>query len=103
MEDLSGPQLKEWEAFASIEPLGDERLDYLFAGLMALLSNLFKVYWGEKGSSPMATAKDFIPRWGEEPVKAEQSVEEMKQILSGIHKVNQTRFPKGAERRERKK
>ena len=101
MEDLSGLQLKEWEAFATIEPIGDERLDYLFAGLMALLSNLFRAYWGGK-NSPMVTAKDFLPKWGEEPAKAKQSVDEMKQILLGIH-ANQARLAKGSERRGRKK
>lgn len=93
LDDISGKQLLEWEAFASIEPFGMERLDFLFAGLFSLLVNLARNIHGKAGT-PMTTAQDFLPRWGfsdENYQKPEQSVDEMKQILKQIYVGNKSK------------
>jgi hypothetical protein len=84
--------LSEWEAYDRIDPIGTWREDFRMAYLSSLVTNLVISVHGKKGAkttSPM----DFMPDWGEEKSKEpkKQSVEEMKEILLGIAKMQNKR------------
>jgi hypothetical protein len=52
--------LSEWEAYEVVSgPIGDERLDHLFAGLQSTIANSNR----GKRQKPFE-AKQFLPRWG---------------------------------------
>jgi hypothetical protein len=57
LEMPDGSEITEWMAFDRIEPIGDARLDVLFARLAAQL----RACWlsGDRGESPA----DLLPRW----------------------------------------
>lgn len=57
---VSSRELTEWEAYEAVAgPVGDERLDHLFAMLQATLANI------NKGKRQKAyTADQFLPQWG---------------------------------------
>jgi hypothetical protein len=84
--------LSEWEAYDRIDPIGTWREDFRMAYLSSLVTNLVISVHGKKGAkttSPM----DFMPDWGDEKSKEpkKQSVEEMKEILLGIAKMQNKR------------
>jgi len=54
----------EWMAFTSTEPLGDRRMDALFAMLCAVLANINR---DPKRRSKAFEPKDFMPQWGGPP------------------------------------
>lgn len=55
IEEMSHPELMEWVAFSRIEPIGDARLDYLFALLMQTMASCW--------SSSKHKLQDFLPDW----------------------------------------
>lgn len=88
-----------------LEPIGDERLDFLAASMCSLISNIARQLFGEKGVT-MTTPLDFIPRWGGEtaekktqPDKSEQTLDEMKEIITSIAKQASGRMTKKGRRR----
>ncbi len=91
MEQLTSSQLAEWEAYERLEPFGSYKHDFEFGYLLSVITNLFIGAYGKKGT-PMTKPESFILRWGEDQVKEQQSVEEMKSILMGIaEKVNKSK------------
>lgn len=108
LECISLEELQEWEAFDSLEPVGrlEERMEYMFGMVCAVISNNIAAIFSKKGSNQTTLAPaDFIPKWGVFPdeIKKEQqiqSVEEMKHILLAMAKTQNAKHPK--ERRRRK-
>ena len=68
-------------AYDNVEPIGDRRLDLLFALLMAVTVNIHK----SKDDKP-AMAADFLPEfWTEERFEPEaQSLEEQRRMIQMI-------------------
>lgn len=108
LESLSLDELQEWEAFDSLEPVGrlEERMEYMFGMVCAVITNNIAAIFSKKGSNQTTlTPADFIPKWGVFPdeMKKEhptQSVDEMKQILLAIAKTQNVRHPEGRRRRK---
>ena len=57
---MTSRELTEWEAYEAVAgPVGDDRLDYLFAMLQATIANV------NRGKRQKAYEPDqFLPRWG---------------------------------------
>jgi len=104
LDQLSSPQLSEWEAYDRLEPIGEWRADFRTATLISAVVNLAKSIWGKEGGK-MTSPTDFMPKWDEEP-KAEpvkQSVEEMKQIIYAIADISKKKERKLHNRPPRKR
>lgn len=105
LECLSLEELQEWEAFDSLEPVGrlEERMEYMFGMVCAVITNNIAAIFGKKGSNQTTvTPADFIPKWGvfpEEVKKEKQTVEEMKQILLSMAKVQNAKHPRERRRK----
>jgi hypothetical protein len=72
---ISSRELSEWMALASLEPLGQERIELLLAQLLALTAN---VHRGEDDDP--VSAWDFLPWWPDAAPASQtdgQSPEEM--------------------------
>jgi len=87
LDQLTGPQITEWEAYDKIDPIGKWRDDFRGAKLESLVVNIVQQLYAKKGVKPIiTTALDFMPDWlgekREEP--KQQSVEEMKQVLLSL-------------------
>ena len=78
---VHSPELSEWMAYASIEPIGEKRMDMRFAMLACTIANLFKGAVGSKGKP--SKAEDFMFKF--DPPK-QQSDDHMKAILKGLSK-----------------
>jgi len=88
LDDLTGTQLAEWEAYNLLEPIGREwQEDLRLARTLSFLENMFLSALAKKGTYKASTPADFMPRWGE-PIKKtkekKQSAEDMKIVLSGF-------------------
>ncbi len=59
-ERISSREFAEWQAFMRVEPLGDTRLDFWMASLMAMLANLHR---DPKKRRRPYRARDFWPEW----------------------------------------
>jgi hypothetical protein len=84
LDQLTGPQIAEWEAYNKIDPIGEWRNDFRGAKLESLIINIVQQLYAKKGHSPIVTTPiDFMPDWlGEKEIgPKKQSVEEMKEIL----------------------
>jgi hypothetical protein len=83
---ISAHELAEWQAYEEISgPIGDERLDKLFAMLASIIANSNRA----KRAKPY-TAEQFIPKWdaGARPErKPEMNGEEM---LRAVKRYNRT-------------
>jgi len=90
--------LSEWEAYDRIDPIGDWRADFNFATLKSLLMNMNLSIYRKRGTIPKFTAPiDFMPDWSGELRKVavkKQSVEEMKQLLLGMARVQNEKVAK---------
>jgi hypothetical protein len=78
----------EWQAYYSLEPMGEQRADLRFAKLCSIIVNIARSVWRKKGQKPkMTSPKDFMPRFdlleGKTP-KRKQTDEEMKDIFLGF-------------------
>jgi len=71
---LTAKQLLGWEAFDSLEPVGDERIDLLFASVVAMIANVNR----GKDQKPF-TLQDAMLKWDAEP-KKRQTPEEQARI-----------------------
>jgi len=112
LDELSGPQLSEWEAYDRLDPIGAWRDDFGIATLVSAMTNIVRsLYWDEEkyGKAKMTGPADFMPGWDKEQVKSEpirQSVEEMRQVMYTIAGANKkkerklhNRPPKGKDKK----
>jgi hypothetical protein len=109
VERLTLAELQEWEAFDQIEPVGklELRMEYMLGTVCAVIVNMVSSIFSKKGAKGTnASPYDFMPPWdtvGNEVIAEEtpkQSVDEMKQFLLSMAKVQNTKHP--GERRRRK-
>ena len=63
---MSAQEFQEWQAFDSIDPIGLDRLDWLFATLTSAVVGMLAT----KGPRP--TAKDCLPIWDEQEARRRQ-------------------------------
>ena len=90
MNDLTASQLAEWEAYNTLEPVGDYRQDYMMAQLTSIFYNFASSFGSKDGRRKIAKIPDFIP-WMEQPEekREDQSLVEMKKsILSIVPKLD---------------
>lgn len=76
---LSPRQIKDWEAYDRLEPIGMKRLEYNFAMLAAIMRNC----WRGKDSDPVSI-EDCLLQWDKDPdavTQKKMSVEAMKAAL----------------------
>jgi len=78
---MDSRELSEWMALASVEPIGERRMDMRFAMLACTLANLIKSACGSK--KPPFELKDFMLKF--DPPK-QQRPQDMKTILRGLGK-----------------
>lgn len=87
MNDLTASQLAEWEAYNTLEPVGDYRQDYMMAQLTSIFYNFASSFGSKDGRRKIAKIPDFIP-WMEQPEEkeADQSLSDMKKSLLSLAK-----------------
>lgn len=73
-----------------MDPIGEWRADFRMAYLSAIVTNIARAIYGEKGAK-MAVPLDFMPEWDKEneedaPISKRQTPEQMRQILVAIAK-----------------
>jgi len=95
LNDLTASQLAEWEAYNTLEPIGDYRQDYMIAQLTSIFYNFASSFGGKDGRRKIAKAVDFIP-WIDQPEEktVTQPIEEMKKSLFGIAKADKEKKKK---------
>ena len=89
MDNLTGVQLSEWEAYDKLDPIGTWREDFRSASLMALVSNMMKGK-EDKANTPL----DFMPDWDKSKKEKTQSVEDMKRAIMSIAKTQTKKVEK---------
>jgi len=78
LANISSRELSEWIAYDAVSPIGESRLDLLFAYLMAVLVNVHK----GKDDTPASPEDFLIDFWAERVEREpEQSLEEQRAIL----------------------
>jgi hypothetical protein len=83
LANISSRELSEWMAFDAVEPIGDSRLDLLFAYLMAVTVNLHK-----SKDDQAAKVEDFLlDFWAGEEGEASQSLDEQRRIIEAMKRV----------------
>ena len=100
MDELTSTELSEWEAYFRLEPFGEERADFRTASLSSVLMNIVLKLYGKEGTKSV-TPTEFMPEWDkdyeaadiEKPQPKQQSVEEMKEILYTIARVQNKNKP----------
>ncbi len=80
---ISSRELTEWEAYEVIAgPIGDDRLDHLFAMLQAVIAN------GNRGKRQRPfEIKQFLPQWGRAKQRSDAPMDGY-QLLDRIKKIN---------------
>lgn len=83
LERIDSRELTEWEAFERLEgPIGDARLDQLFAALQATIANV-----NRSKKSKAYEPQQFLPRWGIAKRSDEPSSDEaLARKVKSIHK-----------------
>jgi hypothetical protein len=66
LDEIPSPLLTEWMAYDQLDPIGEERGDYLIAMLCSVIVNS-NPYRGK--DSPVAKAEDFMPFMDQEERK----------------------------------
>jgi hypothetical protein len=91
----------EWEAFDSIDPIGEGRADFRMAVIASTIMNVAISAFSKKGKGKMTSPDDFMPKWDEAERKPKvQSTEQMFSILKGMatkKKRKRTKQPKKKE------
>ncbi len=93
LERIDSRELTEWEAYERVAgPVGDERLDHLFAMLQATIVNV------NRGKNQKASeSAQFLPNWGiAKPASTEpmsgydmlEAVKKMNKRMGGTQNVN---------------
>jgi len=81
---LTASQLIEWEAYDTLEPIGEWRADYRISFLASLLTNLVIQTMGKKGAK-LTKIEDFLFDWdGSVADSKKQTPKQMKDILMAI-------------------
>jgi hypothetical protein len=83
LDQLSGVQLLEWEAYDTLDPIGKWRDDFHMAYLASVVTNLMISIHCKEGTK-LTKPIDFMPDWigdRDEVGQPTQSVDEMKAIL----------------------
>ena len=87
LDELNSEQISEWEAYNSLEPIGETRADYRAALIACTITNCFRSAYGKKGSR-MMTIGDFLFEWDKQDVDPDvikrESVEDMRSGLVNI-------------------
>ncbi len=73
---IDSAELTEWMAEDATEPIGPARYDAPIAILCRLLANVNAV--------KNVTAADFLPRWGGEAARPQQTPAQMRAALKGM-------------------
>lgn len=99
LDELNSYQISEWEAFNSIDPIGDKRSDLRMAILATTIFNLAVDIHAKKGTKHREIT-DYIPKWGidEDDEVVKQSVDDMKNVLLSFAKSHNTRLKKSRPR-----
>lgn len=85
LDELTSEQLSEWQAYNTLDPIGDWTNDFRLARLSALIVNTVNAILGKKGTYKIVSASEFMPDWNnEKPHPDQQSAEEMKETLMNI-------------------
>lgn len=64
MDKLTPAQIREWEAYDKIDPIGSWRMDFQTARLMSHMTNIVNALYCEKGKQPeKTTVKDYLINW----------------------------------------
>lgn len=83
-KEVSASQLAEWKAYHTLSPIGEERADFRFSYLSAVLTNIAIRTHGKQGAK-LSEVKDHLFNWDPEfSGRKEQSVEEMKAVFTGM-------------------
>ena len=84
MDELTGEELAEWEAYDRLEPIGEVREDYRKAYQACLIANTTP---RKKGSKPYEV-EDFLLTWGmrEFEKRKKMSISQIKTTLLDIFK-----------------
>ena len=88
MEYLTINQIREWEAYNRIDPIGEWVWEFRFAKLEAIITNLAISIYGKKGTK-YVEIKDFLPSWLVEEmseIPQSQSVEDMLKVFKEIER-----------------
>lgn len=79
--------MTEWQAYATIEPVGDLAAEIRLAKLGALVANIARAAWSKKGTYKPVSPQEFLPDWTMPKTttdKPQQSVEDMKRVLMAM-------------------
>lgn len=88
LANISSRELSEWMAFDAVSPIGENRLDLLFAYLMAVTVNLHK----SKDDQPAKVEDFLLDFWAGEDGDAEpQSLDEQRRIIEAMKRVFEKR------------
>lgn len=104
MEKLTANQLAEWQAYDSLDPIGEARADFRFSYIAHLITTLTSSVHGKKGSK-MPDIKDFLFEWdveGRTGKEAGQSADEMRQLLRSVSRSSKVEEDKEKALRNRK-
>lgn len=86
LNQLTSSQLSEWEAYNSIDPVGEWRRDYMIASMMALIANINR---DTKKKPEAYTHLDFMPEWSKPKIEEKpQTVVDQKRILFELFGLN---------------
>jgi hypothetical protein len=83
LEHLTATQLAEWEEYDKMDPIGMMRIDYYFAYIATIISNLAIGIHGKKGTK-LHTVNDFLIEWDTTKEKPKQTISEMKEVLMSL-------------------
>ena len=97
LEELSGKQISEWEAFNRIQPIGARRFDFYYSSLMMTLHNIAVGFSGGK-SAKQFEFKDFVPNWtGIEDEPEVMAPEKIKEFFVAFAETHNKEFLKKQE------
>ncbi len=78
---IDSRELSEWIAYASIEPIGENRQDLRFAMLACTIANLVKGAVGSKGKP--SKLEDFLLKFDPPKQQSTENMKSMMRMLSG--------------------
>lgn len=85
--------MAEWQAYDSLDPIGEWRADFRIASLQAFIQNIMPK---KNSSKKPAVPLDFMPDWSGEIYREpeQMSVEQIKSELMNLAKAQNKRVPK---------
>jgi hypothetical protein len=77
---MSSREFSEWQAFTTVEMIGEDRQDFRLARLLAFLANVVGILVGrKKRERQVFEPRDFMPTFWEAVAEPEQSAEPERQ------------------------